>query len=122
MPGASSTSPNSPIWTRPCTWPSTRTCRSFSPSPCFELWLLLHFRDHWGNISGYSQAKQLLVPHHPNYSKAAREFTFGRYRDGWQDAAERAQKLARAGEEAKTNPSSGMWRLIGDIVPAHLRA
>ena len=91
-------------------------------NPCFELWLLLHFRDHWGNISGYSQAKQLLVPHHPNYSKAAREFTFGRYRDGWQDAAARAQKLARTGDEAKTNPSSGMWRLIGDIVPAHLRA
>ncbi|MFI1563960.1 RloB family protein [Streptomyces sp. NPDC020490] len=90
-------------------------------NPCFELWLLLHHRDHFGEIAGYQQAKRHLTDHHPGYSKAAREFDFGRYRAGWPDAVDRARKLARKGEEAKKNPSSGMWRLVREIVPAHLQ-
>jgi hypothetical protein len=90
-------------------------------NPCFELWLLLHFRAHHAEVFGYRQAKSHLLPHHPNYSKAAREFDFGRYRDRWENAVERAQKLAKPGEEAKVNPSSGMWRLVREIVPAHLQ-
>ncbi|MFH9573498.1 RloB family protein [Streptomyces sp. NPDC017454] len=86
-------------------------------NPCFELWLLLHFRDHRANITGYGQAKQHLTSHHPNYSKVARDFDFGRYRAGWQAAVERARELARPGEEAKTNPSTGMWRLVREVVP-----
>ncbi|MFC8415329.1 RloB family protein [Streptomyces coelicoflavus] len=91
-------------------------------NPCFELWLLLHFRDHRANISGYGQAKQHLAAHHPNYSKAAREFGFDRYRDGWPAAVERARKLARPGEEAKANPSSSMWRLVEEVVADQPRA
>ncbi|MFF6993736.1 RloB family protein [Streptomyces sp. NPDC008313] len=90
-------------------------------NPCFELWLLLHHREHTASVAGYQQAKRHLVTHHPAYSKVAREFDFGRYREGWRDAVERARKLARQGEEAKTNPSSGMWRLVEVIVPANVR-
>lgn len=90
-------------------------------NPCFELWLLLHFRDHQAAITGYQQAKSHLVRHHPNYSKAAREFAFAHYRGRWQYAVERARKLAKQGEEAKVNPSSGMWRLVRKIVPTHLQ-
>lgn len=90
-------------------------------NPCFELWLLLHFRAHHAAIFGYRQAESHLLLHHPNYSKAAREFDFGRYRGRWREAVERAQKLAKPGEEAKVNPSSGMWRLVREIVPVHLQ-
>lgn len=91
-------------------------------NPCFELWLLLHFRDHRAAVTGYAQAKKHLSDHHPNYSKAAREFDFGRYRVGWPEAVERARKLAKKGEEAKMNPSSSMWRLVQQIVPADRQA
>ncbi|MGW2765707.1 RloB family protein [Streptomyces sp. NPDC001275] len=90
-------------------------------NPCFELWLLLHHRAHHAPVTGYQQAKRHLVTHHPGYSKVAREFDFGHYRTRWPDAVERARKLAKSGEEAKANPSSGMWRLIQEIVPAHLQ-
>ncbi|WP_459738334.1 RloB family protein [Streptomyces sp. E-15] len=91
-------------------------------NPCFELWLLLHHRDHRAEVFGYQQAKRHLLAYHPGYSKAVREFDFGRYRGGWPHAVERAKKLAKKGEEAKTNPSSGMWRLVREIVPAHLQS
>ncbi|MFE9169895.1 RloB family protein [Streptomyces kebangsaanensis] len=91
-------------------------------NPCFELWLLLHHRAHHAPVAGYQQAKRHLVTHHPGYSKAAREFDFGHYRARWPDAVEHARKLAKPGEEAKVNPSSGMWRLIQEIVPAHLQS
>jgi hypothetical protein len=90
-------------------------------NPCFETWLLLHFCDHRSSIAGYRQAKQLLLPHHPGYSKAAREFDFARYRDGWRDATAHARSLAEKGTEAKVNPSSGMWRLLEHITPSHTR-
>ncbi|MEU2602844.1 RloB family protein [Streptomyces hirsutus] len=90
-------------------------------NPCFELWLLLHFREHRATVTGYAQAKGHITPYHPNYSKAAREFNFGLYREGWPRAVERARSLAKKGEEAKVNPSSGMWRLVGEIVPTHLQ-
>ncbi|MEU9332094.1 RloB family protein [Streptomyces sp. NPDC048290] len=90
--------------------------------PCFELWLLLHFRDHHAAITGYQQAARLLVPHHPGYSKTADKFDFSPYRDTWPSAVKRAKALAKAGEEHKTNPSTGMWRLVSQIVPDHLRA
>lgn len=90
-------------------------------NPCFELWLLLHFRDHRAPVNGYRQAEKELVDHHPGYSKAARKLDFRRYRAGWPAAVERARKLAKPGEEHKTNPSTGMWRLVREIVPAHLQ-
>ncbi|WP_221355149.1 RloB family protein [Streptomyces beigongshangae] len=90
-------------------------------NPCFELWLLLHFRDHRAAVTDFRQARERLLPHHPGYSKIAREFDFERYRAGWPTAVERAEKLALPGEEHKVNPSSGMWRLVRQIVPEHLQ-
>jgi hypothetical protein len=88
-------------------------------NPCFELWLLLHFRDHRSRVDGFRQALRHLLPHHPGYSKAADRFDFGLYREGWRQAADRARRLAEPGEEYKENPSTGMWRLVRQIVPAH---
>ncbi|MBT2411754.1 RloB domain-containing protein [Streptomyces sp. ISL-12] len=90
-------------------------------NPCFELWLLLHFTDHRAPVDGYRQAVRHLVPHHSGYSKAAERFSFTPYRNTWPDAVERARRLAEAGEEHKQNPSTGMWRLIRQIVPTHLQ-
>ncbi|MFE0672793.1 hypothetical protein [Streptomyces sp. NPDC058867] len=80
---------------------------------------MLHFDDRRGPVDGYRQAERLLLPHQPRYSKAADRFDFGLYRESWPQAVDRAQKLAKPGEEHKENPSTGMWRLVRQIVPAH---
>ncbi|MET8828442.1 RloB family protein [Streptomyces sp. NPDC004610] len=90
-------------------------------NPCFEFWLLLHFCEHRAVLNGYQQAKRKLAPHHPGYSKSADSFDFAPYRGKWPAAMERARALAKTGEEHKTNPSTGMWRLLSEIVPSHLR-
>ncbi|MGY0069252.1 RloB family protein [Streptomyces sp. QTS137] len=91
-------------------------------NPCFELWLLLHFRDHRAPVDGFRQAERHLVPHHHGYSKAADRFAFDLYRQAWPQAVERARELAKPGEEHKRNPSTGMWRLVEHIVPAYPQA
>lgn len=88
-------------------------------NPCFELWLLLHFRDQRGPLNDYRQTVGQLLPHQPDYSKSADKFNFDPYRDAWPKAADRAEVLAKPGEEHKRNPSTGMWRLIREIVPVH---
>ncbi|QEU87302.1 RloB family protein [Streptomyces viridosporus] len=73
-------------------------------NPCFELWLLLHFRTHSAPVDGFRQAERHLLPHHRGYSKAADRFTFDLYRETWPQAVERARALARPGEEHKEEP------------------
>ncbi|WP_406838514.1 RloB family protein [Streptomyces sp. AHU1] len=91
-------------------------------NPCFELWLLLHFRDHRASVDGFRQALRHLLPHHPGYSKTSDRFDFSHYRETWPEAVDRARALAKAGDEHKENPSTGMWRLVRQIVPAHRQA
>ncbi|MEU9447574.1 RloB family protein [Streptomyces sp. NPDC048277] len=88
-------------------------------NPCFELWLLLHFGDRRAPVDGFQQAKRLLLPHQPAYRKATGGLDFTPYRETWPGAVNRAQALAKPGEEHKRNPSTGMWRLLRQIVPAH---
>ncbi|MFF9057435.1 RloB family protein [Streptomyces sp. NPDC014882] len=90
-------------------------------NPCFELWLLLHFRAHSVPSTVSDRLNDIFFPHHRGYSKAADRFTFDLYRETWPQAVERARALAKPGEEHKRNPSSGMWRLVREIVPAHLQ-
>ena len=77
---------------------------------CFELWLLLHFRDNPCARLGKELA-QLLRGFVPGYEKGV---DFARFESGYADAVKRAQRLANAANEAGEsfrNPTTGVWRL-----------
>ncbi|NUT91218.1 MAG: RloB domain-containing protein [Saccharothrix sp.] len=81
-----------------------RTAVSLAVSdPCFELWLLLHFRDHNAYIDGAKAAKALLTRHLDGYDKKIDFAVFATEVDG---------AIARAKVIGPENPSTGVWRLV----------
>lgn len=81
-----------------------RTAVSLAVSdPCFELWLLLHFRGHNAYIDGAKAAKTLLAGHVVGYDKKI-DFTLF--------AANIDDAIARAKVLGPKNPSTGVWRLV----------
>jgi hypothetical protein len=83
-------------------------------NPCFELWLLLHFRDDPGPQERAGLFR-LLKPFVPDYDKKIR---FSEMVDGYEQAVVRAARLERlAVEEGMEgrNPTTGVWRLTESI-------
>ncbi|HLL82036.1 MAG TPA: RloB family protein [Longimicrobium sp.] len=83
-------------------------------NPCFELWLILHFREHGAHLTS-RRAAQLLEQHIPGYHKHVR---FDDLSIGYADAVERAKTLERRHLKAGTdgaNPSTGAHRLTERI-------
>ncbi len=83
-------------------------------NPCFELWLLLHFRESPGMQEGKDMLR-LLRKHLPEYDKRVR---FADYERGYESAAHRAKSLdatARADGEQGRNPTSDVFRLAESI-------
>ncbi|MFT4628841.1 MAG: hypothetical protein ACI8PZ_007537, partial [Myxococcota bacterium] len=83
-------------------------------NPCFELWLLLHFRDSPG------------ARHRHDLQHMLREFIagdnkgvdFGALADGVAHATDRARRLDTAAEamgEGGRNPTTGVYRLTDSI-------
>lgn len=79
--------------------------------PCFELWLLLHFREvhaFWD----HKEVIRLLREHLPDYEKGA-EGVYARTEPSLQQALPRAQRLkARFTPESGTDPYTG----VDDVV------
>lgn len=84
-------------------------------NPCFELWLLLHFDDHRGATRSYKELRPKLIKHVPGYDKA--RIDFGQFDPGVTDAVERAEKLDPSGQEHDRNPSTGVWKLVRQVLP-----
>ena len=84
-------------------------------NPCFELWLLLHFDDHRGATRSYKELRPKLIKHVPGYDKA--RIDFGQFDPGVTDAVERAEKLDPSGQEHVRNPSTGVWKLVRQVLP-----
>lgn len=84
-------------------------------NPCFELWLLLHVADHQGRCASYKQLLPKLIKHIPGYDKA--RIDFGRYEPGLAVAIERAEKLDPTGQDHGRNPSTGVWKVIRQVLP-----
>lgn len=82
-------------------------------NPCFELWLLLHFKEHGGHLATYNQVLPLLKRHVPGYDKA--RLRFRDYAPHWESAQERARKMTPPGDEHKFNPATGVWALTNEI-------
>lgn len=82
-------------------------------NPCFELWLILHFRRHTAYAAAYRDLLPHLKRHLPVYDKT--RLNFRDFEDGWRQAVPRAKELTPAGREHKTNPATGVWALVDRI-------
>lgn len=83
-------------------------------NPCFELWLLLHFREPPGNRD-CNKMEQLLKKHLKNYNK---NVDYSAYESDYEVAVQRANRLEQSalddGDEGR-NPSTGFHRLTDSI-------
>lgn len=84
-------------------------------NPCFELWLLLHFVDHRGASASYRQLRPKLIKHVPEYDKCQLEFD--QFAAGLEDAVDRAERLDPSGQDHDRNPSTGVWKLVRQVLP-----
>lgn len=83
-------------------------------SPCFELWLLLHFRDSPGAQDRHTMHRR-LAKHLPGYRK---HLCFDAIATGVHAAQQRALRLQRDADvdgEPYRNPTSGMFALVASI-------
>jgi hypothetical protein len=83
-------------------------------NPCFELWLLLHFREQNAHIERKAVAA-LLKKHIRNYRK---HVPFEIVRDGYSEAVRRAQQLDKRYSDISTqggNPSTNVYLLTERI-------
>jgi len=88
-------------------------------NPCFELWLILHFKDHgaWLDNDGARRLRRQLDGSPDKSLDAAK------YMSSVLEAARRAADLETRHQKngaifPQDNPSSGMYRLIASIRPA----
>jgi hypothetical protein len=83
-------------------------------NPCFELWILLHFRESPG--AHHRHAVQKMVAEFiPGYKKTP---GFELLRPGYADAVIRAKRLDAAAEsvgEGGRNPTTGVYKLMESI-------
>ncbi|HTI22314.1 MAG TPA: RloB family protein [Kutzneria sp.] len=84
-------------------------------NPCFEVWLLLHFDDHKGVACSYRQLVPKLIRHVPGYDKC--DLDFAQYDAGVADAVRRGERLDPSGREHTRNPSTGVWKLVRQVLP-----
>ncbi|MGP4109960.1 RloB family protein [Streptomyces sp. 4N509B] len=84
-------------------------------NPCFELWLLLHFRKHTAHARTYRELLPYLKKHLSGYDKRP---AFRHFQSGWPEAVPRARRLARRGTEHEVNPATGVWALVERITGA----
>ncbi|WP_376700114.1 RloB family protein [Actinoalloteichus hoggarensis] len=86
-------------------------------TPCFELWLLLHFGDQHAYPTA-KQAERALRRHLPGYAKkAAPDFPV----EAHVIAVDRARRTLPSGASGD-NPSTSVWRLLDVITETRRRA
>jgi hypothetical protein len=81
-------------------------------NPCFELWLLLHFRESPG-MKHRDKIAEMLTEFIPGYDKAI-DFAKSKLADGYDAAVQRAKRIRASmkltGDEMR-NPSTDVYRL-----------
>ena len=83
-------------------------------NPAFELWLLLHFRNHPG-MRGRAEVRRLLDKHIKGYDKSV---NFTDYKSGYENAVKRAKSLGACNLQTcqpGPNPSTGAHVLTESI-------
>lgn len=85
-----------------------------SSNPCFELWLLLHFREQPG-AQDRQHVQRMLRTHLPEYEK---KVDFRDVVAGLGDAVQRGRQLyeeAAVAGEAGRNPTTEVFRLVESL-------
>ena len=83
-------------------------------NPCFELWILIHFRDQWAYISG-GEAQSGVRRIIRSYEKKV-DYTWITGKGA--AAIGRAMAMDRRAKESGgklVNPTTGMWRLVTEL-------
>ncbi|HEY1618723.1 MAG TPA: RloB family protein [Streptosporangiaceae bacterium] len=83
-------------------------------NPCFELWILLHFKEQWASITG-QKSLSAVRGHLKDYEKRA---DFEKLKGKGEVAMARAKKMearARANDEEFANPTTGVWHLVATL-------
>lgn len=83
-------------------------------NPCFELWLLLHFREPPGARHRHD-LQEMMREYIPSYDKKP---DFGSIVDGIDAACRRAERLDRDADdenEAGRNPTTAVYRLVASL-------
>lgn len=83
-------------------------------NPCFELWILIHFRDQWAYISG-NEAQSVVRRFIRDYEKKV-DYTWIAGKGA--AAIERAitmDRRAKEGGNKLVNPTTGVWRLVTEL-------
>jgi hypothetical protein len=79
-------------------------------NPCFELWLLLHFRENPG-MQDRAKMQMMLSNHVPQYDK---HVDYATYSAGYEQAVARATRMAESAEkdgDSGRNPTTGVYKL-----------
>jgi RloB-like protein len=83
-------------------------------NPCFEVWLLIHFRDQWAYITcsaAYSEVKEQILGYEKKVDHRSIHGRTGA-------AVERAKAMdarAVASGNGMANPTTGMWKLVSEL-------
>ena len=83
-------------------------------NPCFELWLLLHFRDNPGAIDR-ADLRSMLKQFDPDYDKHVSHSNYTEEYDHAFIRAKRMEELAVARGEVGGNPSTAVYKLTSAI-------
>ncbi len=82
-------------------------------TPCFELWLMLHWSHCSSPFQSAESAKRALKEMLPGWREG--RTSFRDFADGLDDACSRAKALEPTGTDYLKNPSTAVWKLIEEI-------
>ena len=84
-------------------------------NPCFELWLVLHERDHNSPVTRFAiqkQCEQLRLTDGKHISDSAYQQLKGKTQEAKKRAIELEKSHVSAGSDELANPSSSVWYLV----------
>lgn len=83
-------------------------------NPCFELWLVLHFKDQSAHIHRHALQHKCSTECIPDFGKRITEQVYGVLREKYEEAVDRARRLdnwhGTRGTEGQ-NPSTSVYKL-----------
>lgn len=82
-------------------------------TPCFDLWLLLHHKDHRAPFQTAKQVEKAVKSAVQGWSKGSTQFRD--FQDGVEEACRRAKAIDPDGKDHMRNPSSSVWKLVESI-------
>jgi hypothetical protein len=84
-------------------------------NPCFEYWLMLHFKPYNRFIESPTHAEKLVQKHYvPGYSKANPRID--QFRDRRETAVANGRARSKVAGDYTVNPTTEVWQLVEEIL------